>query len=106
MVLVVPASRSNPDEPAHRKLKAVPFIDVQVRDTFWAPRLQTNREKSLPHNFKWCEQTGRFSNFAKAAGLDAGQVRGHLLQRLGRLQSPGRRVLLAGRPSRPRHWTA
>ena len=76
IVLAVPARPSSADEPAHRKLKAVPFTAVQVRDSFWAPRLQTNREKSLPHNFKWCEDTGRFSNFAKAAGLVQGEFEG------------------------------
>ena len=89
-------------EPAHRQLTAVPFTAVKVQDVFWAPRLQVNREKSLPHNFKWCEQTGRFSNFAKAAGLSEGQVRGHLLQRLRRLQGSRGSVLLAGRSSRSR----
>ena len=68
--------RRSPAEPAHRQLKAVPFTDVKVRDEFWAPRLQTNREKSLPHNFKWCEETGRISNFAKAAGLMQGKFEG------------------------------
>ena len=28
------------------------------------------------HNFKWCEQTGRISNFAKAAGLVKGKFEG------------------------------
>ena len=63
-------------EPAHRQLTAVPFTAVKLRDVFWAPRLQVNREKSLPHNFKWCEETGRFSNFSKAAGLQEGQFEG------------------------------
>jgi len=67
---------SSADEPAHRKLKAVPFTAVQVRDSFWAPRLRINREKSLPHNFKWCEDTGRFANFAKAGGLMKGEFQG------------------------------
>ena len=62
--------------PRHRKLSAVPFTEVKVQDAFWAPRIATNREKSLPHNFKWCEQTGRFSNFAKAAGLVEGKFEG------------------------------
>ncbi len=64
------------DEPKHPKLSAVPFTDVKVQDAFWAPRIQINREKSLPHNFQWCEQTGRFSNFAKAAGLVEGKFEG------------------------------
>jgi len=64
------------DEPKHRKLSAVPFTQVKVEDAFWAPRLRTNREVSLPHNFKWCEETGRVSNFAKAAGLMEGNFEG------------------------------
>ncbi|NUQ66462.1 MAG: glycoside hydrolase family 127 protein [Pirellulales bacterium] len=64
------------DTPVHRKLSPVPFTEVKFSDVFWAPRLETNRTKSLPHNFKWCEQTGRVSNFAKAAGLMPGAFEG------------------------------
>lgn len=74
LVLTIDAARSA--DPPHRKLKAVPFTAVKVRDTFWAPRLQINREKSLPHNFKWCEDTHRFANFAVAAGLEQGKFEG------------------------------
>ena len=62
--------------PKFGKLSAVPFTEVKIQDEFWAPRIETNREKSLPHNFKWCEQTGRISNFAKAAGLMEGKFEG------------------------------
>jgi len=58
------------------RLQAVPFTDVQIRDDFWTPRMETNRLRSLPHNFKWCRQTGRFSNFAKAAKLQEGKFEG------------------------------
>jgi len=74
VAIVTPIARA--DAPTHRKLSAVPFTEVKVQDEFWAPRIQTNREKSLPHNFKWCEQTGRFSNFAKAGGLMEGKFEG------------------------------
>ena len=70
------AVRLQADEPKHRELSAVPFTDVKVQDDFWAPRIETNREVSLPHNFKWCEDTGRFSNFAKAAGDVEGKFEG------------------------------
>ena len=70
------ATRVQADEPKHRKLSAVPFSDVKVQDDFWAPRIKTNREVSLPHNFKWCEDTGRLSNFAKAAGDAEGKFEG------------------------------
>src|SRR3989304_6525035 len=64
------------DPPEHRGLSAVPFTEVKVGDAFWQERLRTNREVSLPHNFKWCHDTGRFSNFAKAAGLVEGEFEG------------------------------
>jgi DUF1680 family protein len=64
------------DQPKHRQLSPVPFTAVKLQDEFWAPRLRTNREKSLPHNFQWCEKTGRLSNFAKAAGLEKGEFQG------------------------------
>lgn len=57
-------------------LTAVPFTDVTVEDGFWAPRLETARQKTLPANFKWCEDTGRISNFAKAGGLAEGKFEG------------------------------
>ena len=75
-LLIVHAARLQADEPEHRKLSAVPFTEVKVQDDFWAPRIKTNRDVSLPHNFKWCEDTGRFSNFAKAAGQMEGKFEG------------------------------
>ena len=79
ILLVVAAAitaAARADGPKHRKLTAVPFTEVKIQDEFWAPRIETNREKCLPHNFKWCEQTGRFSNFAKAGGLIDGKFEG------------------------------
>lgn len=76
LVLVTATAALAADAPKHRKLNAVPFTEVKLQDQFWAPRIQTNREKSLPHNFKWCEQTGRISNFQKAAGKMEGKFEG------------------------------
>jgi DUF1680 family protein len=75
-MLAVVALSHAAEQPKHRKLTAVPFSAVRVQDEFWAPRLRTNREKSLPHNFKWCAETGRISNFAKAAGQMPGKFEG------------------------------
>jgi len=57
-------------------LRAVPFTDVRIADSFWSARIEINRARSIPHNFKWCRQTGRFSNFAKAGKLMEGQFEG------------------------------
>jgi hypothetical protein len=76
LAILVTASMACAGEPPHRKLAAVPFTDVKIADEFWAPRIETNRTKTIPHDFKKCEETGRISNFAKAAGLEPGEFRG------------------------------
>jgi DUF1680 family protein len=74
--VTVGANIGGAEEPKHRMLSAVPFTEVKFQDTFWTPRLETNREKSLPHNFEWCEQTGRIDNFAIAGKLKEGKSKG------------------------------
>jgi uncharacterized protein len=59
-----------------RKLRPVYFTDVKITDSFFAPRIETNRKVSIPHNLDWCEKTGRISNFAKAGKLMEGQFQG------------------------------
>jgi DUF1680 family protein len=65
---------SGPVEPA--KLEAVAFTDVQITGGFWADRMKTNRDVTVRYCFDMCEQTGRISNFAKAAGLMDGDFEG------------------------------
>lgn len=67
--------RANEERPIKR-LTPVPFTAVRVDDAFWAPRLETNRTVTIPHDFRMCEQTGRIGNFAKAAGLVPGEFQG------------------------------
>lgn len=59
-----------------RALTPVPFTEVRITDAFWAPRIETNRTKTIPYDFKKCEETGRISNFAKAAGQMEGKFQG------------------------------
>src|SRR5215212_3616081 len=63
-------------ESSNAKLTAVPFPQVKVHDSFWAPRLETNRAVTIPHDFKMCEETGRISNFEVAGGLKSGEFKG------------------------------
>ena len=60
-----------------QKLSAVPLTDVRIDDVFWAPRQRVTREKTLPHNFKMCEETGRIDHFVKAAGRMEGKFEGY-----------------------------
>ena len=48
-------------------IKPVPFTSVHLNDSFWAPRLETNRKVSIPTAFDQCERTGRIENFVRAA---------------------------------------
>lgn len=52
------------------KLRPVPFTDVQVRDSFWAPRQETNRVASIPVNLEMLEKSGNIRNF-ELAGKNA-----------------------------------
>lgn len=57
-------------------VKPVPFNHVQVQDRFWTPRLEANRKVTIPYAFEQCEETGRISNFEKAAGRKQGDFEG------------------------------
>jgi len=43
---------------AYRIFDPVPFTRVTIEDTFWAPRLRVNREKTIPHIFTMLKKTG------------------------------------------------
>src|SRR5437667_4554070 len=43
---------------AYRIFDPVPFTRVTREDTFWAPRLRVNREKTIPHIFTMLKKTG------------------------------------------------
>ncbi len=57
-------------------IRPVPFTAVAIDDAFWAPRLATNRDVTIPHDLDRCERTGRIHNFAVAGGLAEGGFRG------------------------------
>ena len=47
----------------------VPFTAVHLTDSFWAPRIETNRLTTIPYAFRKCEETGRMDNFIRAAAV-------------------------------------
>jgi DUF1680 family protein len=46
-----------------RKLIPVPFTHVHLQDVFWAPRIETNRQATIPAEYRMCEDTGRIAAF-------------------------------------------
>ncbi len=63
---------------SHAKLVPVKFTDVKIADPFWAPKIEVNRTKSIPHVLEQCEKTGRINNFAYIAKESKEPFRGHV----------------------------
>ena len=53
-------------------ISPVPFTNVKVTDNFWANRIKTNHEVTIPIAIQKSDETGRIKNFAIAAGLEEG----------------------------------
>ena len=53
--------------------RPVPFTAVHLNDTFWSPRLETNRVTTIPYAFSKCEESGRMDNFERAAAVLRGE---------------------------------
>jgi uncharacterized protein len=62
-----PPPRDYPIQPA-------PLTAVRFNDTFWSPRLETNRAVTIPHVFGQCQASGRMNNFERAAAVLRGEV--------------------------------
>lgn len=89
LVAVVPIACQPPADPAAEtaavgdgsgadggRYVAVPFVQVHFEDSFWAPRLRTNLEVTIPHILAQNELTGRVDNLRKGAGLLEGSYEG------------------------------
>ncbi len=48
---------------ARKQLTPVPFTQVKLDDSFWAPKMEVNRTTTIPHIWQMCEDTNRFSVF-------------------------------------------
>ena len=46
-----------------KELTPVYLKDVTIDDCFWAPRMKINRERTIPHEYKQCQETGRIDAF-------------------------------------------
>ena len=57
-------------------IQPVPFTSVSVDDSFWSPRMKTNRDVTVGYCFDKCGETGRISNFEVAGGLKEGGFQG------------------------------
>src|SRR2546428_12985538 len=65
----IPATGPSHDYP----VTPVPFTAVHLNDVFWAPRIETNRQITIPFAFQQCELSGRVDNFERAAKMLRGE---------------------------------
>ena len=54
-------------------VKPVPFTAVHFHDSFWSPRIETNRKVTIPFAFEKCQENGRMYNFERAAAVLKGE---------------------------------
>ena len=53
----------------YARLRPVGVGTVRVRDDFWLPRVERNRQETIPAQHGQCVSTGALPNFRRAAGL-------------------------------------
>lgn len=60
---------------ADYNITPVPFNKVHITDQFWAKRIKTNKDVTIPIAFSHCESTGRIDNFKIAGKLMHGKFK-------------------------------
>lgn len=60
----------------YARLRPAGLDEVEMTDEFWRPRLDRNRDATLPTQYARCESTGALRNFQRAAGLVDGPFNG------------------------------
>ncbi|UZR99416.1 glycoside hydrolase family 127 protein [Chondrinema litorale] len=73
LIIATPFACEQKEKKQDYPIQPVTFTSVQFNDSFWAPKIETNRGTSIPSAFGKCEETGRFHNFALAGGLSDGE---------------------------------
>lgn len=73
MFLLLLVSTAGAQKGITASAKPVPFTAVHLHDSFWAPKIETNRTVSIPFAFQKDEETGRVRNFENAAATLRGE---------------------------------
>lgn len=78
LALAAPSGSSTTAAPRGYPITGVPFTQVRLTDTFWSPRVETNRAVTIPFGFKKSEEEGRLRNFERAAHRREGPYEGKM----------------------------
>ena len=63
---------------AAEPLRSVPFSEITFADTFWAPRIETNRVATIPHLLRELEKQGSLGGFRILAGDKSENYHGYM----------------------------
>jgi hypothetical protein len=75
-LLATPANAATAATASAYPITAVPFTSVRLTDSFWAPRIETNRAVTIPFGFQKSEEEGRIRDFERAARIRSGGFEG------------------------------
>ena len=72
-------NEANPQLPSQGtwRIQPIDYMAVTLDDEFWQPKLETNRQVTIPHIMQQNIETGRIANFRRAAGLEEGRFEGY-----------------------------
>jgi DUF1680 family protein len=72
LIVLTASCGNNSQTKGDYPIRPVPFNQVSLQDSFWAPRIRLNASLTIPYAFKQSEETGRIKNFDIAAGVEKG----------------------------------
>ena len=75
-LFLISCGSNSADRKMNSWLKTPGPDEVRINDIFWTPKIDRNREVTIPYVFSQCEATGRIDNFAVAGGLKEGKHTG------------------------------
>ena len=75
-IFLISCGSNSEDRKMNSWLKTPGPDQVRINDNFWTPKIDRNREVTIPYVFSQCEATGRIDNFAVAGGLKEGKHTG------------------------------
>lgn len=73
IILLLFSCTKNQQKTNEYLISPIPFTKVQVADNFWANRMKTNHDVTIPIAIQKSAETGRIDNFAIAGGLMEGE---------------------------------
>ncbi len=73
LIITACSEKAGETETSGYPIQPVPFTDVKVTDNFWAPRIKTNHDVTIPIAIEQSTITGRIKNFEIAGGMAEGE---------------------------------